>query len=50
MCLSVIAKPRRGGLGPLGLSSHGKKEVVRNLVTVDRDLTTRLRHFINNYA
>ena len=42
MCLSVIVKPHRGGLGPLGLSSHVKKEVVRNLVTADHDLATHL--------
>ena len=26
MCLSAIMKPHRGGIDPLGLSSHGKKE------------------------
>ena len=28
VCLSIIEKPRRGGLGPPGLSSHEKNEYI----------------------
>jgi hypothetical protein len=31
-CVSVIEEPHRGGVDPLGLSSHDKKKSIRNVI------------------
>jgi len=42
----VIEEPRIGGVGPLGLSSHGKKKVACNwrlVLSTDRSACNRVR-------